>query len=118
MSSALSELKRFIFWDYKRASWQYDVMVGLILAFIFLVPREWFRDQPKAASIVMLPAGHDAHAYWIEPELLSSASDAGRTAAAQSLLESRTHKQLHVVRIETIIDSEEETKGYIAYTRP
>ena len=38
-------LKRFILWDYPRASWQYDVMVGIILAFIFLTPREWFRDQ-------------------------------------------------------------------------
>lgn len=119
MQNALSGLKRFIFWDYQRAGWQYDVVVGLILAFIFLTPREWFRDQPRASSVVMLPAGHAAaNAYWIEPELLSSAPEAQRADAAEALLKSRMHKQLHVVRIEPIFDSEDETKGYIAYTRP
>ena len=58
MGSPISGVKRFLFWDYPRAGWQYDVMVGLILAFIFLTPREWFRDQPRANSIVMLPSEH------------------------------------------------------------
>ena len=52
-------LKRFILWDFPRASWQYDVMVGIILGFIFLTPRDWFRDQariPNASSIAMLPS--------------------------------------------------------------
>lgn len=118
MSNALSEMKRFIFWDYPRAGWQYDIMVGLILVFVFLTPREWFRDQPRAASVVMLPAGHDANAYWIEPELLSSIPETRRAEATESLLKSRTHKQLQIVRIEPIFDSEDEIKGYIAYTRP
>jgi hypothetical protein len=43
----LTGLKRFILWDYPRAGWQYDLMVGLILAFIFLTPRDWFRDQTR-----------------------------------------------------------------------
>jgi hypothetical protein len=34
-------LKRFIFWDYPRASWQYDVMVGIIVVFVMLAPRWW-----------------------------------------------------------------------------
>ena len=33
-------LKRFILWDFPRATWQYDVMVGIILAFIFLIDRK------------------------------------------------------------------------------
>ena len=55
-------LKRFILWDYPRASWQYDVMVGLILAFIFLTPKTIFRDQPKAASVNIIRNG-----FWIDP---------------------------------------------------
>ncbi len=31
-------LKRFILWDYPRATWQYDVMVGIILVFVMLTP--------------------------------------------------------------------------------
>ena len=41
-------LKRFILWDFPRGGWQYDVVVGIILAFIFLTPI-WvnFRDKPQ-----------------------------------------------------------------------
>ena len=37
---------RSIFWSYERGSWQYDVIVLAILAFIFLSPRAWFNDRP------------------------------------------------------------------------
>jgi CDP-diacylglycerol--glycerol-3-phosphate 3-phosphatidyltransferase len=35
---------RGLFWTYERASWQYDVMVILILAFIWLTPPGWLGD--------------------------------------------------------------------------
>jgi CDP-diacylglycerol---glycerol-3-phosphate 3-phosphatidyltransferase len=37
-------LWRGVFWTYERASWQYDVMVLLILAFIWLTPPGWLAD--------------------------------------------------------------------------
>ena len=37
-------LWRGIFWTYERASWQYDVMVILILAFVWLTPPGWLAD--------------------------------------------------------------------------
>ena len=66
-------LKRFILWDFPRASWQYDVMVGIILAFIFLTPRDWFRDQPRipnASSIAMLPSENGSLVFFVDRELL------------------------------------------------
>ena len=32
------------FWTYERATWQYDLMVIAILAFVWLVPPDWLRD--------------------------------------------------------------------------
>ncbi len=64
----MGNLSRFVLWDFPRASWQYDVIVALILAFIFLTPREIFRDQPKAANVVMLPAEQGTGLFWIAPE--------------------------------------------------
>jgi hypothetical protein len=64
-------LKRFILWEFPRASWQYDVMVGIILAFIFLTPRDLFRDQPRipqASTIAMLPSEHGSSVYWVDPQ--------------------------------------------------
>ena len=43
-------MKRFLLWDYPRASWQYDVMVIAILAFIWLTPPDWLRD-PTASGM-------------------------------------------------------------------
>jgi hypothetical protein len=32
------------FWTYERATWQYDLMVVAILAFVWLTPPDWLRD--------------------------------------------------------------------------
>jgi len=110
---------RFLLWDFKRASWQYDVMVGLILAFIFFTPRSWFRDQPRAKSVVMLPAEHGAQVFWIEPDLLAATPEPGRPARAQQLIHSQSAGKKHtLVRLEPIFDEEKEIRGYMAFARP
>jgi hypothetical protein len=41
-------LRSYFFWTYERGSFHYDVMVTLILAFIFLTPRVWnYGDRPQ-----------------------------------------------------------------------
>ncbi len=42
-------LWRTFFWTYERATWQYDVLVIVILAFIWLTPPGWLND-PTATS--------------------------------------------------------------------
>ena len=32
------------FWTYERATWQYDLMVIAILAFVWITPPGWLRD--------------------------------------------------------------------------
>ena len=39
-------MKRFLLWSFDRGSIQYDVICGLILAFIFLTPGHAFNDRP------------------------------------------------------------------------
>jgi hypothetical protein len=39
-------MKRFLLWSFDRGSIQYDVICGLILAFIFLTPGHAFDDRP------------------------------------------------------------------------
>jgi len=38
-----------LFWTYDRATWQYDLMVVAILAFVWLTPPEWLSD-PMASG--------------------------------------------------------------------
>lgn len=116
-----SGLKRFIFWDYPRATWQYDVMVGLILIFIFLTPREWFRDwpkTPKASQVVLLPGTHDGQVFWIEPELVAAIPQGERLARVSDIVRSTFHKASKVTRLEPIYDSEQGVEGYMAFSKP
>jgi hypothetical protein len=38
------------YWTYERASWQYDVMVIAILAFVWLTPPDWLATRWRRAS--------------------------------------------------------------------
>ncbi len=113
-------LKRFILWDYQRGVWQYDVVCAVITAFIFLAPRQWFRDQPRipsAAQITSLP-GHGESVFWIEPELVESVAPGQQLDQVARQLSARTGKTQRLTRIEPIFDSEREIKGYMAFARP
>ena len=41
---------RTIYWTYERATWQYDLMVIAILAFVWLTPPDWIGD-PRASGL-------------------------------------------------------------------
>jgi hypothetical protein len=110
--------KRLVFWDFPRASWQYDIVVAIILLFIFATPRSWFHDQPKAASVILMSSSHGANRVFIATELLEDVPDAARLDRAEKLITQRTGKQWRVNRVEPIRDeTEQEIKGFIAYTQ-
>src|ERR1700680_79004 len=102
-------LKRFILWDYPRASWQYDVIVAIILAFIFLTPRDLFRDQPripKASSIGMLPSDNHSSVFFVAEQFLSGIAEDQWCAKLSPVLQSQTsNHRLQVTRVEPILNS-------------
>ncbi len=114
-------MKRLIFWDFPRGSAPYDVVVALILAFIFLTPREWFRDQPqipKASNIAMISNGNGVSAFFVEASLLSGVAEAQQGSKLTELLQIRTgDRKLSVTRVEAVHDSEGDVRGYMAFAR-
>lgn len=120
-SDQSSAIRRFILWDYPRASWQYDLIVVGILAFIFLTPREWFRDQPripKANPIVAFPALAGHSAFLVDQALLEGIPEREWNHKLGEILQARGYP-VTVVRIRPIFDEEEqELKGYMALTKP
>ena len=108
-------LKRFIFWDFPRASWQYDVMVGIIVAFIFLTPRAWFNDQPRIPDASEILPGQ----FFVPPKVLSDLPENQWNSKLTHLLQSRRGgKRLVLTRVEPILNSEGELQGYMAFARP
>jgi len=115
-------LKRFILWDYQRGSWQYDLVVGIILLFIFATPRDWFRDQPKipnASNIALLPSENGSSVFFVDSQFLAGIAENQRVARLTDVLQSRmSNRRLKVIRVEPILDSEGELQGYMAFARP
>ena len=111
-------IARLLFWDFRRGSWQYDIIVGLILVFIFATPRSIFRDQPKAASVIMLPSEQNTGLFWIAPQVLMGVPEREEKAKAAALVNARYKTHKTVAHVEPILDAEDEIKGYIVYTQP
>jgi hypothetical protein len=113
--------RRFILWDYPRASWQYDVMVGIIVAFIFLTPRAWFRDQPripKASNIFLLRKENGQSKFWVPAGLVPGVAESQIPAAVTPSLQTLGDHNLTVTKVELVLDSEDEPLGYTVFTRP
>ena len=116
-SGQMSGAKRFLLWDYPRASWQYDVMVGLILAFIFLTPRTVFRDQRRVSSIVEIPSDR-GRSFIVEPGLLEPIPDAERKGRVETMLRARYGRVQSVAKVEPILNPEQELTGFMVFTNP
>src|ERR1700685_425041 len=110
----MDTLKRIILWDFPRASWQYDVIVGVILAFIFVTPfYVSFGDRPKAAGIAMVHGG-----YWIEPQQMDGVPENQLAARATALVNAK-YKTHMILNVDPIYDeAEKELKGYLAFPKP
>jgi hypothetical protein len=114
--------KRFILWDFPRGSRAYDVVVGIILVFVFLTPRAWFRDQPKiprASQVAVLPSEHGGNVFVVDPELLSGIPDEQRPAKVGQIVRKLPGaKKVEITRVEPIYDSEGEIKAFMAFATP
>jgi hypothetical protein len=110
------KLGRLIFWDFPRTSWQWDIIVTLILAFIFLTPREVFRDQPRAANVQILPS---QRGFMIDPKLLANVPEADQLKKATELVNQKFKNPGTITHVEPVFDEAEgEITGYMAYTKP
>jgi hypothetical protein len=74
-------LKSYLFWTYPRGSFHYDVMVTLILVFLFVSPRLInYRDRPQETltstkDILVRANGPNAWTYQIGADQLADTSN-------------------------------------------
>jgi hypothetical protein len=70
-------LSKTFFWSYERGTWQFDLAVILILVFVLLTPRTWFRDTPETGSPIspgqVLEISHEGnrHTYRVDAHILA-----------------------------------------------
>ena len=81
MNAIWRTIRGYILWSYERGTIQYDVMVTLILIFVFFSPY-WinFKDKPvehipHRTEVVVAPDGHGGFVYDIESSAVSGQGD-------------------------------------------
>lgn len=114
-------LWRSVFWSFKRGSWQYDLIVIAILAFIFLTPREFFGDRPRPPVVRQVQELGDQNGtvvFWVDPSAVPAEPVEARDTKLQQLLYERSGLNLEVVSVESSMAPDGDLHAYIVYARP
>ena len=115
-------LGRYVFWTYERGSLHYDVMVTLILAFLFLAPRFInFKDKPvpdvalQPTQVLVRHAGYNAGAerliYTVRAVELNGATGPALHDAAAKIIEPISGP-VTIDRITSVQDTSGHTVAY------
>lgn len=110
LQKAWREIWGFVFWTHERGKLRYDIMVGLILAFIFLIPRSTFRDRPPppaAQQIMTLEEG----TFRLDAKLLARESR-NLEDAARRLLNAYTGRPVKIRRVDPMLDDDGRIEAY------
>jgi hypothetical protein len=81
MSGAWRTIRSYILWQHERGTLHYDIMVTLILIFVFLSPRVInFNDKPalqspNAADVVVTPDARGGLVYQISASVITPGDD-------------------------------------------
>ena len=88
-----STIRSYILWSHERGTVQYDVMVTLILIFVFFSPRLInYKDKPvdhnpRAAGVLVTPDGQNGFIYQIDATEVQGNDDAAIRAELFSIIE-------------------------------
>jgi hypothetical protein len=86
-------IRGYILWTHDRGSMHYDVMVTLILAFLFITPYFVnFKDKPvertpHQTEIVLLPDGQRGFIYQVEASAVRGGDDPEIRASLERIIE-------------------------------
>lgn len=108
-------LKSYILWTHPRGGFHYDVMVTIILAFIFLTPRSVFKDSPNYRpqhrnEIVVRPDGSNSFVYELGAAEVSSEQSDTQAALKRSL--EPIAGNVEITRYEPLRDNAGRITGY------
>lgn len=115
-------IKGFIFWSYERGTVQYDIMVTLILIFVFLSPRLIdFNDRPvernpHATGVLVYPDGKGEFIYQVDARAVPNGNDAAVRAGLLRVIEPISGS-VNISRYETVTDSKGRISAYRAWVQ-
>lgn len=93
MQGIWGTIRSYVLWSHERGTVQYDVMVTLILLFVFFSPRLInFKDKPvdrspRAAGVLVTPDGQNGFIYQIDASEVQGNDDTAIRGELSSIIE-------------------------------
>jgi hypothetical protein len=103
MGVIINALKKFLFWSYDRGSWQYDVLCGVILAFIFFAPNSVFHSAD----------GSNAAPVFVGREEVGALEAGSFDQTLSDYFSRKYNRKVKATNIEPMLDSDGNLKGYL-----
>ncbi len=111
---------RSVFWSYQRGSWQYDLIILVILTFIFLTPTSWFSDRPRLQltalrhnqGLVEVGRGKNGWHFLIDARLVDSLAPQKPEEAIHEILRRRLQKPFTIKSYDAVRDQNNVLLGY------
>ena len=117
MSGIWRTIRDYIFWSYERGTIQYDVMVTLILVFVFLSPKLInFKDKPvehnpHRTGVAVVPDGQGGLIYQIEAAAVTSQDDGAVRSQLLDIIEPISG-EVSITKVEPIRDGSGHVLSY------
>jgi len=117
MTGIWRTIRDYIFWSYERGTIQYDVMVTLILLFVFLSPKVInFKDKPvehnpHRTGVAVVPDGQGGLIYQIDAAAVVGAGDAAIRGELMKVIEPISG-EVSITKIEPVRDGSGHVLSY------
>jgi hypothetical protein len=117
MGAIWRTIRGYILWSYERGSLHYDIMVTLILLFIFISPRYInFKDKPvernaHLTGVVVLPGEKGEFIYQIQASAVNAATGQDVRRQLEKIIEPISGA-VTVTKYEALKDSSGQTQSY------
>ena len=122
MNAIWRTIRGYILWSYERGTIQYDIMVTVILLFVFLSPY-WinFKDKPvernpHPTGVAVVPDAAGGFVYQIEGSAVTGKEDAIIRAELLRIIEPISG-EVNITRYETIRDRSGRILGYKVWAK-
>jgi hypothetical protein len=107
-------IEPLLFWNFRRGSWQYDLVVAAILFFIFATPRAWFSDSPRPRTVVLVRMEGPVSEFWLDAQTLAQWPEQRWNAEVTRLIEAQAKLKVRGLEITRVDDGEGGVRGYLA----
>jgi hypothetical protein len=117
MGAIWRTIRGYILWSYERGSLHYDIMVSLILLFVFISPHIInFKDKPvernpHLTGVVVIPSDKGEFIYQIPASAVNTAADADVRRQLEEIIEPISGA-VTVTKYETVKDGKGRMQSY------